>query len=151
MTTGPQIVQQTNGKVDAFVAGVGTGGTITGVGRYLRDHLPGVRIVAVEPALSPVLSGGSPGMHPIQGIGAGFVPEVLDRGVIDEIMLISGDESVDMAKRLFREEGLACGISSGANVAACMRLARRPEFVGKRIATVLCDGAERYMSSAMFA
>lgn len=149
-TTGPEILADA-GSVDAFVAGVGTGGTITGVGEFLKSRSPSCRIVAVEPTASPVLSGGKPGPHKIQGIGAGFVPAILNRSVIDEIMTMDHEEAGQMARRLAREEGLFVGISAGANVAAASRLAARPEFRGKTIVTVLCDTGERYLSTWLFA
>jgi cysteine synthase len=145
-TTGEEIWADTEGQVDAFVAGVGTGGTITGVGSLLRERNPDVRLVAVEPADSPVLSGGSPGPHKIQGIGAGFVPDVLDTGLLDEIIQVTNDDAADMAVRLARSEGILCGISAGANVWAALVLARRPEFSGKTIVTVICDTGERYLT-----
>lgn len=150
-TTGPEIYNDLNGKVDIFVAGVGTGGTITGVSRYLKNEkkLP-VKSIAVEPASSPVLSGGAPGRHKIQGIGAGFVPEILDRSVIDEIVTVTDDEAVETAKRLTREEGITCGISCGAAMAAALKVAARPESAGKVIVTILPDSGERYLSTALF-
>lgn len=149
-TTAEEIWADTDGEVDIFVAGVGTGGTITGVGEVLKERKPGVKMVAVEPALSPVLSGGAPGPHPIQGIGAGFVPKVLNTDVIDEIMTIESDVSFDMAKRLIMEEGILCGISSGANCAAALELASREENAGKMIVFVVCDTGERYLSTPLF-
>ena len=145
-TTGPEIWDQTDGKVDIFVAGVGTGGTITGTGRYLREHLPSVGLFAVEPAESAVLSGNPAGPHLIQGIGAGFVPALLDRSLLTEVLPIPGLEAIKMARRVMTEEGISCGISSGANVAAALLLANRPEWKGKRIVTVLPDTGERYLS-----
>ncbi len=150
-TTGPEIVQQAGGKLDVFLAGVGTGGTVTGVGRYLREHLPGVRIYAVEPAESPVLSGGKAGAHGIQGIGAGFVPAVYDPALPDGVLTVATEDALAMARRLFKEEGLSCGISSGANVCAALHLAARPEYAGARIVTVAPDTGERYLSSKLFA
>ena len=155
-TTGPEIWSATDGKVDIFVAGVGTGGTITGVGRYLRQKKDSVRLVAVEPVHSPVLTAiragetPKPGPHKIQGIGAGFKPDVLDLDLVDEIETVSNDESVAMARRLHREEGITCGISCGAAVAAAVRVAARPENKGKLIVTVLPDAGERYLSSILF-
>jgi len=150
-TTGPEIWDDTQGYISAFVSGVGTGGTITGVGRYLKHFRKAdVHITAVEPAASPVLSGGLPGRHIIQGIGAGFVPAILDRSVIDEIQTVTEEESMEMARRLMREEGLACGISSGAAMTVAIRLAARAEFAGKNIVTVLPDSSERYLSTALF-
>ncbi len=146
-TTAREIWDDTDGRVDIFVAGVGTGGTITGVGRFLKDRKPGVHIVAVEPQDSPVLSGGRPGSHKIQGIGAGFVPDVLDRSAIDEVFTVGGDESFTMARRLIREEGILCGISSGANAHAAVEIGKRPGNAGKLIVFVVCDTAERYLSN----
>lgn len=145
-TTAREIWDDTDGRVDIFVAGVGTGGTITGVGRFLKARKPGVQIVAVEPKDSPVLSGGRPGSHKIQGIGAGFVPDVLDRGVIDEVFTVGADQAFHMARRLIREEGVLCGISSGANAHAAIEIGKRPENAGKLIVFVVCDTAERYLS-----
>ncbi len=150
-TTGPEIWDATGGAVDTFVAGVGTGGTITGVGRFLRARKPGVRLVAVEPAESPVLSGGQPGPHRIQGIGAGFVPKVLDTGLLDEILTAGSDEAFATARALARDEGILAGISTGANVWAAARVAERPESRGTTIVTVLCDTGERYLSTPLFA
>ncbi len=148
-TTGPEILADA-GQIDAFVAGVGTGGTLTGIGRYLREHLPSVGLYAVEPAESAVLSGKPAGPHLIQGIGAGFVPKLLDRSLITEVLPIPGEEAIHTARRLMTEEGISCGISSGANVAAALLLARRPEIKGKRIVTVLPDTGERYLSTQLF-
>jgi cysteine synthase A len=149
-TTAEEIWKDTNGKVDIFVAGVGTGGTITGVGEVLKSRKPSVRIVAVEPADSPVLSGGKAGPHKIQGIGAGFVPDVLNREVIDEVIQITNGEAFDMAKRLAKEEGIFAGISSGAAAAAAAKAAKREENAGKLIVVVLPDTAERYISTILF-
>ena len=150
-TTGPEIWNATEGKVDAFVAGVGTGGTITGVGRYLKQEKKRkVHIVAVEPAASPVLSGGAAGKHKIQGIGAGFIPSILDRSLIDEIITVTDEDALQTARRLMREEGISSGISCGAATAAALRLAARPEFVGKTIVTILPDFGERYLSTSLF-
>ena len=149
-TTAEEIWHDTAGGVDAVVSGIGTGGTITGVGQVLKARKPGVRIVAVEPAASPVLSGGSPAPHPIQGIGAGFVPAVLDTGVYDEIIQVTGDESMAMARRMARREGIPGGISSGAALAAALKLAARPEMAGKQIVVIIPSFAERYMTTALF-
>ena len=146
-TTGPEIWAQSAGRIDAFVAGVGTGGTITGAGGYLKEQQPGLHVVAIEPAGSPVLSGGAPGPHKIQGIGAGFVPAILDREVIDEIITVDNEEAIARAQNLARQEGLFCGISGGAALAGAMRLAARPEWTGKRIVIILPDTGERYLST----
>ena len=151
LTTGPEIWQDTDGTVDIFVAGVGTGGTVTGVARALKAIKPGVRAVAVEPAASPVLSGGKPGPHAIQGIGAGFVPEVLDRSLIDEVFAVENDAAMVTARRLLREEGILCGISSGANAYAALAIAKRPENAGKVVVFIVCDTGERYLSTQLFA
>ncbi len=149
-TTAEEIWRDTDGKVDIFVAGVGTGGTVTGVGEVLKERKPAVRIVAVEPADSPVLSGGTKGPHKIQGIGAGFVPAVLNRSVIDEILLAPADNAFAEARKAAKEEGIFCGISSGANLWAARTLAMRPENKGKLIVTVICDTGERYLSTPLF-
>jgi cysteine synthase A len=151
LTTAEEIWADTDGEVDAFVAGVGTGGTLTGVGAVLKERRPGVLVVAVEPADSPVLSGGAPGPHKIQGIGAGFVPKVLDTDVYDEIVKVSAEEAFAAARDLARQEGVLVGISAGANVWAAGQVARRPEFKGKVVVTVLCDTGERYLSTPLFA
>ncbi len=148
-TTGPEIVKALEGKIDAFVAGVGTGGTITGVGHVLRAHNPKVHISAVEPADSPVLSGGDPGPHKIQGIGAGFIPDILDTSVYNEVLTVTNEEAMNMARRLAREEGIFSGISAGANVFAALKVARRLG-PGKNVVTVLCDTGERYLSTGIF-
>ena len=150
-TTGPEIYEDTDGKVDIFVAGVGTGGTITGVGRYLKSKLPGVKVVAVEPATSAVLSTGVAGSHKIQGIGAGFVPEVLDTKVYDEIIPVSNEDAFATGRLIGRSEGVLVGISSGAAVWAALQLAKRPENAGKNIVVLLPDTGDRYLSTPMFA
>jgi len=149
-STGPEIWTDTGGEVDAFVCGVGTGGTITGVARYLKDQGSDARIYAVEPASSPVLSGGRLGPHRIQGIGAGFVPEVLDMDLVDEVIPVSDDDALRTAKLLASTEGILGGISAGANVHAALELAARPELAGGRIVTVICDSGDRYMSLPFF-
>jgi len=148
--TAEEIWRDTDGKVDVFVAGIGTGGTITGVARVLKAKKPEVHIVGVEPAASPVLSGGPPGPHKIQGIGAGFVPEVLERELIDEVITVSDEEAAETARRLAREEGILAGISSGAAVAAALRIARRPEAQGKTLVVILPDTGERYLSTGLY-
>ncbi|MBI5309865.1 MAG: cysteine synthase A [Actinobacteria bacterium] len=150
-TTAEEIWADTGGKVDIFVAGVGTGGTITGVGERLKERKAGVKVIAVEPAASPVLSGGKIGPHRIQGIGAGFEPPILNRAVIDEIVPVEDDDAVETARRMTREEGVSCGISGGAAVFAALEIAARPESKGKRIVTVVPDSAERYVSAPFFA
>jgi cysteine synthase len=150
-TTGPEIERALDGRVDVLVAGVGTGGTITGAGEYLRERNPKLRIVAVEPSGSPVLSGGAPGPHRIQGIGAGFVPPVLRRELIDEVIAVSDDDAIATAWSCARREGLLAGISCGAALSATLLLAARPESKGKRIVTIMPDSGERYISQAFFA
>jgi len=149
-TTADEIWRDTDGKVEIFVAGVGTGGTITGVGEVLRQRRPTISVVACEPAASPVLSGGQPGAHKIQGIGAGFVPAVLNTNIYDEVIRVSNDDALDTARALAREEGILVGISSGANVFAATEVGKRPENRGKLIVTILCDTGERYLSTALF-
>ncbi|MDD3682709.1 MAG: cysteine synthase A [Desulfovibrio desulfuricans] len=148
-TTGPEIFKDSVGKMDVLVAGVGSGSTITGVGRYLKERIPGFRVVAVEPAASPVLSGGKPGPHLIQGIGADFVPAILDRALLDEIIQMDGEEAIRTA-RLLMENGIMAGISTGSNVRAALDLAARPEMQDKNIVTFACDTGERYMSTLLF-
>ncbi|MXQ12009.1 cysteine synthase A [Microvirga makkahensis] len=149
-TTAEEIWNDTDGQLDVFVAGVGTGGTITGVAQVIKPRLPAMKVFAVEPEDSPVLSGGQPGPHKIQGIGAGFVPDVLDRSLIDGVITIGNQTAFDMSRRLARLEGIPAGISTGANVAAALEIAARPEFKGKRIVTVAPSFAERYLSTALF-
>lgn len=149
-TTAEEIWRDTDGRVDAFVAGIGSGGTVSGVGARLKELNPAVLVVGVEPAESPLLTEGRSGPHAIQGIGANFIPANFNPAVVDTVMTIPGDEALAMARRLMREEGILCGISSGANVAAALRLASRPDMQGKRVVTVICDGAERYISTALF-
>jgi cysteine synthase A len=149
-TTAEEIWRDTDGQVGAFVAGVGTGGTITGVGRMLRERAPEALVVAVEPASSQVLAGARAGPHKIQGIGAGFVPEILDRGVIDEVLPVSDEDALETARLLAREEGILAGISAGANIWAALEVARRPQLAGQRVVTIVCDSGERYMSLPFF-
>jgi cysteine synthase A len=149
-TTAEEIWRDTDGKVDIFVAGVGTGGTITGVGEVLKARKPSVRAIAVEPSDSPVLSGGAKGPHKIQGIGAGFVPGVLNRAIVDEILRATADDSFAEARKAAKEEGIFCGISSGANLWAARTVAMRPENKGKLIVTIICDTGERYLSTPLF-
>ncbi|MDR6612685.1 cysteine synthase A [Leifsonia sp. 1010] len=150
-TTAEEIWEDTAGEVDIFVAGVGTGGTITGVGQVLKERKPGVKVVAVEPLDSPILNGGKPGPHKIQGMGANFVPEILDTTVYDEVVDVSFDDALDIAKRLASEEGILAGISSGAIIWAALQLAKRPENAGKTIVAIVCDTGERYISTPLWA
>lgn len=149
-TTGPEIYRDTDGDVDILVAGVGTGGTITGAGEYLKSRKPGVQVIAVEPASSPVLSGGAPGPHQIQGIGAGFVPEILDTNVYDEIITVSNEDALSTGKLLARTEGVLAGISAGAALWAGIQLALRPENEGKMLVVILPDDGSRYLSTSLF-
>jgi cysteine synthase len=149
-TTGPEIWEDTDGAVDIFVSGIGTGGTITGTGQYLKEQKPGLLVVGVEPAESPILNGGAPGPHKIAGIGANFVPEILDREVYDEIIDVNITQSVELARRLAREEGILAGISSGATVTAALELAARPENAGKTIVVIVASYGERYLSTVLY-
>lgn len=149
-TTGPEIWNDTDGKVDIFVAGVGTGGTITGTGKYLKEKNPKIKIIAVEPANSPVLSDGKPGRHKIQGIGAGFIPDTLDTACYDKIMQVKDEDAYQVCRELVQTEGVLCGISSGAALWAAVKLARCPENEGKTIVVLLPDGGERYLSTGVF-
>jgi cysteine synthase len=150
-TTGPELWEALDGRIDVFVAGVGTGGTITGTGEYLRERNPQCRVVAVEPRSSPVLSGGRPGPHKIQGIGAGFVPAVLNRELLDEVIAVSDEDAIETARLLARREGVLAGMSCGAAVWAALQIAARPQSRGARIATILPDSGERYVSTPFFA
>lgn len=149
-TTAVELLQDTNGQIDALVAGVGTGGTITGVGEVLKQHIPSITIVAVEPEGSPILSGGKPGPHKIQGIGAGFVPDILNTDIIDEVVQVSDNDAFEMARRLAKEDGLLVGISSGAAAHAALRVARRDEFAGKVVVFISASSGERYLSTPLF-
>lgn len=149
-TTAEEIWRDTDGAVDAIVAAVGTGGTITGIAGLLKERKPGLKAIAVEPAASPMLSGGKPGPHKIQGIGANFIPEILRRDLLDEIITVENNDAFEMSRRLAREEGILCGISAGANVWAALQVAARAESEGKVIVTILCDTGERYLSTELF-
>jgi cysteine synthase A len=149
-TTGPEIWEDTGGQIDAIVAGVGTGGTITGVARYIRRKNPNFKVIAVEPKQSPVISGGQPGKHRIQGIGAGFIPKNLDTSLLDEVITVDDEDAFEWGRRLARSEGIMAGISSGANMWAAAQVASRPEFRGKQIVTIMCSLGERYLSTPLF-
>ena len=150
LTTGPEIWNATDGKVDIFIAGAGTGGTVSGVGKYLKSKNPDVKIIAVEPASSPVLSGGEAGAHKIQGIGAGFVPQTLDMSVVDEVVTVKDEEALSMIKQLVKSDGVLCGVSSAAAVCAAIEVAKRETSTGKTIVTLLPDGGEKYLSLPIF-
>lgn len=149
-TTGPEIWEDTDGKVDVFVCGIGTGGTVSGTGRYLKKMNPAIRVIGIEPSDSPVLSGGKAGAHPLQGIGAGFIPKALDTEIYDEIITVTGDEAYSMGRAVARKEGILVGITSGAAVHAAVSLAKRPEYRGKTIVALLPDSGERYLSTPLF-
>lgn len=149
-TTGPEILEDTEGNVDVFVAGVGTGGTVTGAGRYLKEHIPDVKVVAVEPAGSPVLSGGNPGPHGLQGIGAGFIPQVLDTSIYDEIKQVTEQQAYDTARLIGKREGILVGITSGAAAFTAIELAKKEEYAGKTIVALLPDGGGRYLSTPLY-
>ena len=150
LTTAQEILKDTDGKIDIFIAAVGTGGTLTGTGEILKAHNPNIKIIAVEPEASPVLSGGNPGPHKIQGIGAGFVPDILNTKIYDEIIQVSNDAAIETSRQLAQNEGLLVGISAGANAYVASQVAKRPENKGKTIVTILCDTGERYLSSGLY-
>ncbi|MDK2041687.1 cysteine synthase A [Aliarcobacter butzleri] len=150
LTTAQEILKDTDGKIDIFIAAVGTGGTLTGTGEVLKAHNPNIKIIAVEPEASPVLSGGNPGPHKIQGIGAGFVPDILNTKIYDEIIQVSNDSAIETSRQLAQNEGLLVGISAGANAYVASQVAKRPENKGKTIVTILCDTGERYLSSGLY-
>ncbi|MCG3679151.1 cysteine synthase A [Aliarcobacter butzleri] len=150
LTTAQEILKDTDGKIDIFIAAVGTGGTLTGTGEVLKAHNPNIKIIAVEPEASPVLSGGNPGPHKIQGIGAGFVPDILNTKIYDEIIQVSNDAAIETSRQLAQNEGLLVGISAGANAYVASQVAKRPENKGKTIVTILCDTGERYLSSGLY-
>ncbi len=150
-TTGPEIWRDLDGKVDAFVSGIGTGGTITGTGRFLKEKNPAIKVFGVEPAASPILNGGVPGPHPLQGIGPNFIPNILDRTVYDEILDATADDAMKFARRAAAEEGILAGISSGATLWAAVEVAKRPEFAGKNIVVILASSGERYLSTVLYA
>jgi len=149
-TTAKEILRDTEGNVDIFVAAVGTGGTITGIGEVLKESLPNIKIVAVEPKESPVLAGGKPGPHKIQGIGAGFIPKIINTKIYDEIIEVSNEDAFETSRRIAKEEGILVGISAGANIYAAIQVAKRPENRGKTVVTILCDTGERYLSTELF-
>ncbi len=150
ITTAKEILEQTDGKVDILVAAIGTGGSITGIGEVLKQHNPNIQVIAVEPVASPVLSGGKPGPHKIQGIGAGFIPSILNTGIYDEIVQVSNEDAIATSRALAKEEGILVGISAGANTFVSSQIAARPENKGKTIVTILCDTGERYLSSGLY-
>jgi cysteine synthase A len=149
-TTGPEIWRDLDGKVDAFVCGIGTGGTITGTGRFLKEKNPAIKVFGVEPAASPILNGGAPGPHPIQGIGANFIPNILDRTVYDEVLDATAPDAIKFARRAAAEEGILAGLSSGATLWAAIEVAKRPEFAGKNIAVICASAGERYLSTVLY-